>query len=522
MKKLSSVRNRELGTLRKIGALQAVASFTWLTTPFLVSCSTFAVFVLTQRRPLTADVVFPALTLFNLLTFPLAILPLVISAIVEATVAASRLTGFLTAEELQPDAVVRRETQTQPGAETVRIRDASFTWNKTEGRHVLRDISFSANKGTLSCIVGRVGAGKSSLLQAMLGDLFKLNGEVVAHGSVAYVAQQPWVMNTTIRENIVFGHRWDPAFYDSTVNACALAEDFPTLPDGDQTEVGERGISLSGGQKARVALARAVYARSDIYLLDDVLASVDQHVGRRLIDRVLGPKGLLRGKTRVLATNSIPVLREADSIVLLRDGSVVERGGYDELMSRNMDVASLVRASNNQQDAEAEPEGGAVEGAGVRSGEDDSGDGSAGESSTAVVSDDEDEAAAGPADVPHLESIAPDAPRPRRPSSKTLRRASTVSVRASPSHGRGADEEEGKGAPRTARSREAMQQGKVKWDVYLQYAKASNLGAVAVYLSMLVANHGAQVGKHPFRPRRISSCAPPPPPPPPPSRSIFN
>ena len=507
MKKLSSVRNRELGTLRRIGALQAVANFTWLTTPFLVSCSTFAVFVLTQKRPLTADLVFPALTLFNLLTFPLAVLPLVITAIVEATVAVSRLTGFLTAEELQPDAVIRRETLTQPGAETVRIRDASFTWNKTEGRHVLRDISFSANKGTLSCIVGRVGAGKSSLLQAMLGDLYKLKGEVLAHGSVAYVAQQPWVMNTTIRENIVFGHRWDPAFYDSTVNACALAEDFPTLPDGDETEVGERGISLSGGQKARVALARAVYARSDIYLLDDILASVDQHVGRRLINRVLGPKGLLRSKTRILATNSIPVLREADSIVLLRDGSVVERGGYDELMSRNKDVASLVRASNNQQDAETEPEEGAVEGEEVRSSETGSGDGSAEESSTAVVSDDdEEEAAAGPGVVPHLESIAPDAPRPRRPSSKTLRRASIVSARASALHGRGADEEEGKGAPKTARSKEAMQQGKVKWDVYLQYAKASNLGAVAVYLVVLVANHGAQVGKH-LLPRRTPSCA---------------
>ena len=265
MNKLSYVRNDlELHTLRKIGATQAFANFTWSTTPFLVSCSTFAVFVLTQDKPLSTDIVFPALTLFNLLTFPLSMLPMVITSVIEASVAVGRMTSYLTADELQADAITLEKTVEDIGEESVRVRDASFTWNRTEDRKALQDINFSAQKGELSCIVGRVGAGKSSLLQSLLGDLYKLKGEVIIRGKCAYVAQSPWVMNASVRENIVFGHRWDPQFYNKTVKACALVDDFATLPDGDQTEVGERGISLSGGQKARLTLARAVYARADI------------------------------------------------------------------------------------------------------------------------------------------------------------------------------------------------------------------------------------------------------------------
>ena len=263
MTKLNFVRNeQELKTLRKIGASQALANFTWSTTPFLVSCSTFAVFVLITDKPLSTEIVFPALTLFNLLGFPLAMLPMVITSIIEASVAVSRLTSFFAAEELQPDAVLRRDSALNVGDETVRLRDATFTWDRNEGVNCLEDIDFVARKGELSCVVGRVGSGKTSFLEAVLGDIWKIRGEATVYGTIAYVPQQPWVMNASVRENIVFGHRWDPTFYEKTISACALVEDMKTLPDGDQTEVGERGISLSGGQKARLTLARAVYARA--------------------------------------------------------------------------------------------------------------------------------------------------------------------------------------------------------------------------------------------------------------------
>ena len=263
MTKLNFVRNeQELKTLRKIGASQALANFTWSTTPFLVSCSTFAVFVLITDEPLSTEIVFPALTLFNLLGFPLAMLPMVITSIIEASVAVSRLTSFFAAEELQADAVLRRDATPNIGDDTVRLRDATFTWDRNEGVNCLENIDFVACKGELSCVVGRVGSGKTSFLEAVLGDIWKIHGEVTVYGKTAYVPQQPWVMNASVRENIVFGHRWDPTFYEKTINACALIEDMKTLPDGDQTEVGERGISLSGGQKARLTLARAVYARA--------------------------------------------------------------------------------------------------------------------------------------------------------------------------------------------------------------------------------------------------------------------
>ena len=263
MSKLNFVRNeQELKTLRKIGASQALANFTWSTTPFLVSCLTFAVFVLVAKAPLTTEIVFPALTLFNLLGFPLAMLPMVITSIIEASVAVGRLTSFFAAEELQPDAVIRYGPAQKNGDETVRLRDATFAWDRNEAVNCLEDIDFAARKGELSCVVGRVGSGKSSLLEAILGDIWKLRGEVTVRGAIAYAPQQPWIMNASVRENIIFGHRWDPGFYDKTLSACALVEDLKSLPDGDETEVGERGISLSGGQKTRLALARAVYARA--------------------------------------------------------------------------------------------------------------------------------------------------------------------------------------------------------------------------------------------------------------------
>lgn len=452
MQKLNYVRNdQELKTLRKIGAAQAVANFTWSTTPFLVSCSTFTVFVLTKDTPLTTDIVFPALTLFNLLTFPLAILPMVITSIIEASVAVGRLTSFLTAEELQPDAVSLLGPVDEIGDETLKIRDGTFSWDRHSDRKALEDINFTASKGELTCVVGRVGAGKSSFLQALLGDLWKVKGQVTVHGSTAYVAQQAWIMNASVKENILFGHRWDPVFYDKTVKACALTEDFAQLPDGDDTEVGERGISLSGGQKARLTLARAVYARADIYLLDDSLSAVDQHVGRHLIENVLGPNGLLSGKTRVLATNSIPVLMEADFICLLRDGKLIERGTYNQLMAMKGEISNLIKTAGNQdQSPELET--------------------ASSDSSTIIDTDNieddlqKEEAEEAQESLTQLQPIRPgggsSGVKKRKGSTGTLRRASSASFRGP--RGKLRDEEESHA--KTKQTKEHSEQGKVKWN----------------------------------------------------------
>ena len=484
MKKLNYVRNDlELKTLRKIGAAQAFANFTWSTTPFLVSCSTFTVFVLTNDQPLTTEIVFPALTLFNMLSFPLAMLPMVITSIIEASVAVGRLTEYFTADEIQPNAVLFKEAATEKGAETVRLRDAAFTWDRNDSGRCLEELDFVAHKGDLTCIVGRVGSGKSSFLQAILGDLWKIRGEVIVRGHIAYVSQQPWVMNASVRENVVFGHRWDPHFYERTVQACALVEDFKTLPDGDQTEVGERGISLSGGQKARLTLARAVYARADVYLLDDCLSAVDQHVARHLIDHVLGRKGLLSDKTRVLATNSIPVLQEANYITLLRGGRVLEKGTYEQLMDTKGEVATLIKTANNEED---EPTLLSEEG-----GKDTSSSGS-GDSTTIIGTGNSEEGSVNQVQegASLLAPIQAKGGNLRKGSiTSELRRASTASFKGP--RGKLTDEE---GGFDTKQSKEISEQGKVKWNVYGEYAKTSNIFAVIIYLIMLVTAQTAQIG----------------------------
>ncbi|KAJ5176747.1 Metal resistance protein YCF1 [Penicillium canariense] len=462
MNKLSHIRNDlELNTLRKIGATQSVANFTWQSTPFLVSCSTFTVFVLTSDRPLTTEIVFPALTLFNLLTFPLSILPMVITSVIESSVAVKRLMDYFTAEELQTDSVIFQDPVEHAGDESVRVRDASFTWNRHSGIPVLKNIDLS----------------KSSLLQALLGELWKNQGEVVVRGRVAYVAQTPWVMNASVRENIVFGHRWDPAFYDLTVEACALIDDFKIMPDGDQTEVGERGISLSGGQKARLTLARAVYARADIYLLDDVLSAVDQHVGRHIINKVLGNSGILNGKTRILATNAITVLKEADFIGLLRDKTIIEKGTYEQLMAMKGEISNLVRTNLVESDDEHSPSISDDELASPPSSDD-----------TAVIDNGDDSDSEDLEEPGSLVPIKSYGDSRRRTSTVTLRRASTATWQG-PRRKLG-DEEN---VLKTKQIQETSQQGKVKWSVYGEYAKNSNIVAVSFYLLALVSAQTAQV-----------------------------
>ncbi|KAK9456107.1 P-loop containing nucleoside triphosphate hydrolase protein [Dipodascopsis uninucleata] len=455
MDKLSHVRNDlELQNMKRMGVFSAVSSFLWACAPFLVSCSTFGLFVYTSGTPLSTDIVFPALSLFNLLTFPLAMFPQAVTQLVESSVAANRLQEFLTASELQDDAVDRKDAVSEMGKESVIIKDGTFLWDES-GAHppALENINFIARKGELACIVGRVGSGKSGFMQAILGDLYKKAGSVVVHGRIAYAAQSPWIMNATVRENIIFGSRFQADFYEKTIKACALVEDFAALPDGDETIVGEKGISLSGGQKARLSLARAVYARADIYILDDPLSAVDQHVGRHLIDNVLGAKGLLATKTRILATNAITVLSQASNITMLRDGKIVEQGPYEQVMEAKSEIYNLIKEFGKKavtEVADEEPRE-IVEN----------------KKNTIVIDEDENK----------LERFV---------TGGTLRRASTASIQRP----KVVDEESQK---RSRQSKEHSEQGNVKWTVYKEYAKAANVFGVLGFMGLLIASQGISV-----------------------------
>ncbi|CEP22757.1 BPT1 [Cyberlindnera jadinii] len=361
LQRLAHVRNDlELANLKKISVYMGAVTFCWNCVPFMVSCSTFAAFALWYEQPLTPDIVFPALALFDLLAEPIGIIPMIITALVETAVSFKRITTFLLCEEIDSDLLKHFDSVDEESGVAVKAKNCTFLWESvkekkeenydeetTVGNSKVALVldNFEAKKGQLTCIVGKVGAGKSTLLNSILGYLPCMGTDgtdptLNIHGTVAYSSQIPWIMNTTVRENILFGHRYDEEFYQKTLESCQLLPDLQVLPDGDATAVGEKGISLSGGQKARLSLARAVYARADVVILDDVLSAVDSHVGRNIINEVI--TGLLSTKSVILATNSISVLKHADNIVLLEHGKVVETGSYRDIQRSDSKLSKLI------------------------------------------------------------------------------------------------------------------------------------------------------------------------------------
>ncbi|CAG5122310.1 unnamed protein product, partial [Candidula unifasciata] len=336
--KVLDIRNQELVVLRKMAILNALAVFFWTCAPVLVSLTTFGVFVLSSPdNVLDAEKAFVSLALFNILRFPLSMVPNVITSVVQTNVSLQRIQKFLDNPELDPDCVERQEY----GKYGVRVENGTFEWE--EGHPTLSNINLDIEEGELVAVVGAVGSGKSSLLSAILGEMTKVTGTVSVKGSVSYVAQQAWIQNDTLQNNILFSKPLEHSFYSKVIEACALQPDLDILGAGDKTEIGEKGINLSGGQKQRVSLARAVYQDADVYLLDDPLSAVDSHVGKHLFDKVIGPEGMLKGKTRVLVTHGIGFLPQVDKIIVLVNGEISESGSFSELLKYNGAFAEFLR-----------------------------------------------------------------------------------------------------------------------------------------------------------------------------------
>ncbi|NWU61608.1 MRP3 protein, partial [Pterocles burchelli] len=338
--KVLEIRKNELQVLKKAAYLNSVSTFIWISAPFLVALTTFAVYVsVGENNILDAEKAFVSLSLFNILKFPLNMLPQVISNIAQTSVSLKRIQQFLCHDELDPNCV---ETKAIEPGKAIRVTNATFSWGK-ELKPSLKDIDLLVPSGALVAVVGHVGCGKSSLVSALLGEMEKLEGEVAVKGSVAYVPQQAWIQNATLKDNILFGQAPNEQKYQNILEACALKTDLEVLPGGDQTEIGEKGINLSGGQRQRVSLARAVYSNSDIYLLDDPLSAVDSHVAKHIFDKVIGPDGVLKGKTRILVTHGISFLPQVDHIVVLVDGKISEMGSYQDLLKQNKTFAEFLR-----------------------------------------------------------------------------------------------------------------------------------------------------------------------------------
>ncbi|CAI5456759.1 unnamed protein product [Caenorhabditis angaria] len=328
------IREKEIRVLKRLAYLNAATTFSWACAPFLVAVLTFGLYVLwdPENNILTPQITFVALALFNILRFPLAVFAMVFSQAVQCAASNTRLKEFFASEENSPQISIG-----YGGTDSaVKVKNGVFSWGSKDEDKTLHDINLDIKRGQLVAIVGRVGSGKSSLLHALLGEMHKASGSVDINGSLAYVPQQAWIQNMTLRKNILFSKPFDKTYYDQVISACALNQDLSSLPAEDLTEIGEKGINLSGGQKQRVSLARAVYSNTEVVLLDDPLSAVDAHVGKHIFENVISSAtGILGTKTRILVTHGLTYLKHCDQVIVVKDGTISESGTYSELMSSN-------------------------------------------------------------------------------------------------------------------------------------------------------------------------------------------
>ncbi|XP_068254004.1 ATP-binding cassette sub-family C member 10 isoform X3 [Nyctibius grandis] len=333
--RINACRAKELQKLRAIKYLDALCVYLWAALPVVVSIAIFITYVLLGHQ-LTATKVFTALALVGMLILPLNSFPWVLNGTLEAKVSLDRIQRFL--ELVDQDLEAYYALDSPSGTATaMEMRCAAFSWAPVEeestrqpsstGTLQLHIENLSVRKGMLLGVVGKVGSGKSSLLAAITGELIKQGGQVYVcdlEQGFGLATQEPWIQFTTVRENILFGREYDARLYEEVVEACALSEDLNILPAGDQTEVGENGVTLSGGQKARIALARAVYQEKELYLLDDPLAAVDADVANHLMRKCI--LGILKNKTRILCTHRTEFLEKADALLLIDSGRIVKTG----------------------------------------------------------------------------------------------------------------------------------------------------------------------------------------------------
>ncbi|XP_039167225.1 ABC transporter C family member 12 isoform X1 [Eucalyptus grandis] len=348
--RVQEIRSDELLWFRKAQLLSAFNSFVLNSIPVIVTVVSFGAFTL-LGGDLTPARAFTSLSLFAVLRFPLNMLPNLMSQVVTANVSLQRLEDLFLAEEriLVPNPPI------EPGQPAISIEDGHFSWDSKAEKPTLSNINLDIPVGSLVAIVGGTGEGKTSLISAMLGELPSVSSACVTiRGTVAYVPQVSWIFNATVRDNILFGTKFEQERYWTAVSVTELEHDLDLLPGRDLTEIGERGVNISGGQKQRVSMARAVYSNSDIYIFDDPLSALDAHVGRQVFNSCI--KEELRGKTRVLVTNQLHFLPQVDRILVVHEGMVKEEGTFEELSKSGILFQKLMENAGKMEDQTEEAE----------------------------------------------------------------------------------------------------------------------------------------------------------------------
>lgn len=367
MRRIFRWREAEVKNLRRQAVYSAFITFAFNSAPFFVALASFTLYTLIDsNNRLDARKIFVSMSIFNIIRRPLAFFPQLITTGMMFLVSLKRITDFLELESFHfpstttTSASMLSTTQSTNTLKSLIIgnrvlkprlclRECTLRWptwfetrepqqqqqpELSQTDFALHDLHLEIDHPQLVAIIGEVGSGKSSLLAALQNQMMSevsANEEFVVEGRIAYVPQTAWIQNASIRENILFGTPYDAQRYRRTLSACALLDDLRHMKEGDATLVGDKGASLSGGQKLRISIARAVYREADIYLLDDPLSALDAHVSKHIFEHVFGPSGLLASKIRLLVTTKYNFLAKVDNILLLSKGHIIARGSYDEL-----------------------------------------------------------------------------------------------------------------------------------------------------------------------------------------------
>nr|XP_054751164.1 ATP-binding cassette sub-family C member 9-like [Lytechinus pictus]XP_054751165.1 ATP-binding cassette sub-family C member 9-like [Lytechinus pictus] len=411
---IEAVRTNELWAMFKINGNLVATIFITSTGPILVTLVSFGTYTLFTGKPLLPDVAFASLSFFNQLTIPLFLLPMTLAIMVNAVVSSNRLLNFFLAPEVETAAtadVLREDTHCDgdengqvpavgfrqpstsekssllqnedtshkygygsvdrlsrsevapspiPDDVAVKLVNASFTWDSDSNLPIISRANVEIPAGKLTMVVGQVGSGKSSLISAILGEMTTMSGSVMfgSKSSIAYAAQKAWLLNASLKDNIIFNNEFDNRRYRKVLKSCALEPDIEILPGGDQTEIGEKGINLSGGQKQRVSVGRAMYSNRDIIILDDPLSALDVHVGKTLFEEGITNLLIKNNQTVILVTHQLQYLQEADKILVMQDGRIKHQGTMEEIAEADPTLYnSWKEAINYVSEVEADPSG---------------------------------------------------------------------------------------------------------------------------------------------------------------------
>ncbi|KAI9661586.1 MAG: hypothetical protein M1821_008824 [Bathelium mastoideum] len=354
MDQVDDVRTKEMLRLRSRYLVWAIAATVWSGAPVLITFLSFLVYTMVEDKPLPPSVAFTALSLFTILRVPLDQVADMVAHVQESKVSVDRIEEYLNEPETEKYKQLKHEDFDDDGSPRIEFDKATFSWG---GRNTddfrLMDLNVKFQVGRLNTIIGPTGSGKTSLLMALLGEMTLLDGNVYLPSgrsredrrpdpetglteSVAYCAQQAWLVNGTVKENITFASPWDANRYRNVIAACSLKRDLEILDHGDNTIVGEKGVTLSGGQKQRISLARALYCNARHVLLDDVLSAVDSHTAKWIFEKaLLGP--LMRNRTCILVThNAVLCLPQTNFAVVLDNGKVAVQGSPSHVIASGL------------------------------------------------------------------------------------------------------------------------------------------------------------------------------------------